>query len=247
MSLEDHPDTYREILKKLDDKSLGRICQTDKYAKKICGDDIFWYNRIIDMFNIKSNEVLEAKLKNETYKEFYTSSRFFDFKNKIYPMCLDLLKIPKLSQMVIDDFYNPTEGFVSAAFTRDIDGMTYLLLKIVLERYKKDGLEYKEIEDLIVNAKNKFEDYRSDQFDTNTFELTEKEKILFQRLIDIPIPILRSSSKIRPSFFKNLKNPEEIFKLIAFIHKGFTSGQLPFDIKWDELCTHPYLFEKFVY
>ncbi len=36
------------ILDKLDDESLGRICQTDRYARDVlCADNNFWRRRII--------------------------------------------------------------------------------------------------------------------------------------------------------------------------------------------------------
>jgi len=234
-----YKDANFEILNKLDDKSLGRMCQVNPEFKKLCDDDMFWKNRIISLFG---EEILSIKNPLETYKRFYTSKRFGDYKNKIYPWCRDVLRVPKLSQMVIDDFYNPDKGFINWSFTRDREGIIYLLLKIVLQREDSDA-----IRKLITDAKNIIPDYRLEQFDPETFDLTDKEKMVFRQIIDIPvgrIEILKNAAKVRPEFVKAFSQEErpEIFKFIAFIHNGFKSGRIPFDIKWDELCTHPYLF-----
>ena len=232
-----------EILNRLDDKSLGRMCQVNPDIKKICDDDNFWRNRI---WSIYGKDI--SKYPSETYREFYTSNRFKDFRNK-HSMCVDLLKIPKLSQMVIDDFYNPDKGFVNEAYTRDKEGITYLLLKIVLERAENK----KDIEKLIDEARERLPEYRLEEFSPETYSLTDKERATFKKIIDIPyvnrINLLRSTGMNRPEAIKALgtKEAPQIFKFVAFIHNGFKNGKLPLNIKWDELCTHPYLFEELVF
>ena len=238
---------YRDInelfLNELDDKTLGRMCRVNLEAKKICEDDQFWLRRILKIYG---EEILKAKKEDETYKQFYTSPNFIEFTKK-YSSCLAILTVPKLSQMVIDDFYNPSKGFINLHFTRDLEAIIYLLLKIVLQR---DNSE--KIRNLITEAKNNIPDYRLEEFDTETFELTDKEKTLFRTIIDIPIgriEILKNTGKVRPEFIKSLGLNEspEIFKFISFIHNGFKTGRLPLDIKWDELCTHPYMFSTLTF
>ena len=237
-----YKDVNIEILNLLDDKSLGRMCQVNPSAKKICDDDNFWKNRIINIFG---KELLKEKYPFETFKEFYQSNRFADFKKK-NDMCRDLLKIPKLSQMVIDDFYNPDKGFVDIGYTMDREGITYLLLKIVLERSENK----EEIEKLITEIKERIPEYRLALFDTETFNLTDKEKKLFRQIIDVPflnrIELLKTTAKNMPDVIRSLGLNEAplIFKFVVFIHNGFKTGRLPLNIKWDELCTHPYLFQK---
>ena len=181
-------------------------------------DDNFWKIRILSIFGDKSEEVLKSKPKGQTYKDFYKSKWFYEYKNKIYPWCLELLKFPKTSQLVIDDFYNPSTGFVDGGYTRDIEGMKYLLLKVVLERYNKDGLDDSKIIELIKQVRNQIPEYRANEF-SDKLNLTEKEKQYFYKLIDLPLgksEILISVAKTNPAFIRSVKNGPEVFKLIAF-------------------------------
>ena len=96
---------------------------------------------------------------------------------------------------------------------------------------------------MIKQVKNEIPEYR-DEF-SDSLNLTEKEKQYFYNLIDLPLgrgEILSSVERRNPDLIRKLTNPPEIFKLIAFIHNGFKDGKLPLDVKWDELCTHPYLY-----
>ncbi len=40
-----------EILKKLDDAELGKICSTNKYFRELCKNQDFWRNRTVDRFS----------------------------------------------------------------------------------------------------------------------------------------------------------------------------------------------------
>ena len=224
------------ILNKLDDYSLDKTCKTVKKFRNICNDEDFWKYRIISIFGNKSEEILNGKPENQSWKDFYLSKRY-----EIYSWCLDLLNVPKTSQMVIDDFYNPYTGFVNRGYTRDVEGMKYLLLKIVLERYNKDGLDNTKLIELLKEVKSEIPEYRENQF-SDSLNLTEKEKVYFYQLIDIPIgrsEILRSN----PKFINSLRrNAPEVAKLVVHINNGLKEGKIPLDIKWDELCKHPYLY-----
>ena len=235
-------DVNEIILNESDDKTLNSLCMLNLEARKICNDDQFWRRRILKLYG---EDILQAKKASETYRDFYTGPIFREYVNKIYPWCLDLLKIPKLSQMVIDDFYNPTKGFINSAFTRRPAEITYLLLKIVFGRDNSA-----EIRKLIKSAENDIPEIHREQFDFDTYYLTEKEKNEFLRIIDVKQirpTILKNVGKIRPSAITSIENAPEVFKLVMFIHNGFETGQLPLDIKWDELCTHPYLLTEFSY
>ncbi|GAH25446.1 unnamed protein product, partial [marine sediment metagenome] len=66
-------------------------------------------------------------------------------------------------------------GFVNRGYTRDVEGMKYLLLKIVLERYNKDGLDNTKLIELLKEVKSEIPEYRENQF-SDSLNLTEKEK-----------------------------------------------------------------------
>lgn len=229
-----------KILNLLSDKDLNNFCRINKF-KSICEDDMFWKSRILAIFGSNSKEVLKNKPKSQTYKEFYESENLQQLI-KIRGWCLDLLNLPKKSQMVIDDFYNPQTGFIKVLGNED---MIYLLLKIVLQRYRKEGLDDTKLIQLVKQAKNEIPKY--DPFAgkfSDSLDLTENEKKVFYKLLNVPVDrrqILQRNSKL-------LKGDAELAKFISFINIGFKEGKLPLDIKWDELCTHPYLYtEKLVF
>jgi hypothetical protein len=245
-------DLDEKILNELDDKSLSQMCQVNEKVRSICNDDSFWRRRIYLIFGDDAKIILKAKKKYESYREFYTSKRFLDYKNKTYPLCLEIQNLPHNSQMVIDDFYNPESGFVNFAFTRDEVGITYLLLKIVYGRLLKDGnfLEAKKLEKTIDEQKLNIPDYRQESFNLETYNMTEKEKKLFLKTINIEMgrgPILKSVASRNSKFVKSLKNAPESFKVISTIHNGFLKGKIPFDIKWNELCTFRHLLKGLTY
>jgi hypothetical protein len=239
-------DLDEKLLNEVDDVSLGRMCQTNSKVKSICDNDQFWRRRIYLLFGDKAEKVLKAKEVNETYRDFYTSQRFLDYKAHVYPICAEIESLPHNSQMVIDDFYNPETGFVNIAFTRDQVGITYLLLKIVYGRLLKDGnmVDADKLKKVIDEQKLNIPEYRFPSFHLDSYELTKREKQLFSDLINIDVgrpSILKSVATRNSKFVKSLKNAPKSFALIAKLHNGFRKGEIPFDIKWSELCTFPQL------
>lgn len=245
-------DIDEKILNELDDISLAKLCQVNSKVKSICDNDMFWRRRIFLLFGDKAEKILEAKEKEETYRDFYTSKRFLEYKKITYPLCVEIQNLPHNSQMVIDDFYNPETGFINFAFTRDEVGMTYLLLKIVYERLLKDGnfLESEKLKKVIDDYKVNIPDYRMESFNLQEYILTEEEKELFYQMIAIDIgrgPILKSVASRNSKFIKSLKKAPESFKVIATIHRGFMTRTIPLDIKWSEICTTPQLLRGLQY
>lgn len=65
--LSGYKDVDREILNKLDDKSLLKACSIDKYTWNTVCDDDFLKRRLLG----KYPEIERYKLKNETWKSFF--------------------------------------------------------------------------------------------------------------------------------------------------------------------------------
>jgi len=229
-------DPLFDILNRLSDKDLDNFCQVNNF-KNICEDDMFWKSRILAIFESNTEEILKDKPESQSYQEFYKSRL-----QQIRGWCLQLLKLPKKSQMVIDDFYNPQTGFIKVFGSED---MIYLLLKIVLQKYRKEGLDDTKLIQLVKKAKSEIPEYHpfAGKF-SDSLDLTEGEKEVFYKLLNIPMgrrQILQRNSKL-------LKGDAELAKFISFINIGFKEGKLPLDIKWTELCSHPYLYtEKLVF
>lgn len=231
-------DVDYEILNSLNDKDLASYCSTKKEARKVCQDEQFWINRIIKYYG---KETLLGKGKaNLSYRDYYTSG-----KAETYTMCKEIEKIPHLSEMVIDDFYNPHVGFIPGYYTRDTTGLTYLLLKIVLTR--ADNKQNKqEIREMINRTYQAMDDFRRDSFTPYTDEMTGYEKMLFYNTIDVFIGmpgIIKSVSRSRPNIFEKLEKPENSFRLITHIHQGFIAKKIPLNVLWSELCNVPYVLE----
>ncbi len=80
-------DVDYEILSKLNDVELGKMCSTDKYFRDLCKNDTFWRNRTINKFGKYLGGIeglnkyfLESQLK--TWREYYIS--IVDFLERIY-------------------------------------------------------------------------------------------------------------------------------------------------------------------
>ena len=78
-------DVDLEILSKMNDRELGRICSTDKYFRNLCKNDDFWRNRTMKRFGKYFGDKLyyyfqETQL--PTWREYYIS--VVDFLEKIY-------------------------------------------------------------------------------------------------------------------------------------------------------------------
>jgi hypothetical protein len=74
-----------EILSKMDDRELGRICSTDKYFAKLCQNNMFWKNRTVKRFGkYFGNNLDKYFLDSEktTWRDYYIS--IIDFLEKIY-------------------------------------------------------------------------------------------------------------------------------------------------------------------
>jgi hypothetical protein len=58
------------ILSKLNDKDLESFCLTNKAAAKLCKDDNFWINRIIEKYG---KDALKYKPENKTWRQYYSN------------------------------------------------------------------------------------------------------------------------------------------------------------------------------
>ena len=72
-ALTGNKDTDILILMRLSDMDLISACSTNKYVKTLCDDQVFWCNRIFNVFNIAYIEILELKkyLVFEDFKTLY--------------------------------------------------------------------------------------------------------------------------------------------------------------------------------
>ena len=218
------------ILNKLSDKDLASFCQTSKIAQKICNDEELWARRIRQKYGVEPpSKYLNGKHK---IRDFYQSGRI-----KRYLACKNLEKSAR-SQLVIDDIYNPKNGFIGEKIIRDPEGMTYLLLKIVYSKLKKtDDEQIEQMKKLIEQARQAVPEWNRDDF-SDEYILTEKDKKQLMKRLNF----IYSSFQLdlQRSFFNLPENHHFIFK----IHDGFRKEKIALDILWSELCVHPYIIQN---
>ena len=231
-----------DILLRLDDISLASLCSTNREARELCKREQFWKNRIVSVYG---SEALKGKPERETFRDYYTSG-----KVKTYTICKTIEGVQHMSQLVVDDFYHPVNGLINANYTRDLQSLVYLLLKITYTRMEsfdpRDLEEEERLKRAINQAVERVPEYRQSSFNLDTYYMTPGEKDEFIKLIDIKIgrpQILRSASRNRPDMIKAFSNPEVQFRLLAHIHDGFRKYKIPLDIFWSELCTIPYVLD----
>ena len=243
-------DTDVMVLDRLDDKSLASMCSVNPRFRNLCNDDLFWKRRIQLIFRDKADEVLSSKFEGETYKQFYTSKRFQNYKNKIYPLCVEIQKLPRRSQLVLDDLYSEG-GFLRTMIKLGIhdDYFDFNVIKLAYNRLvRENNLKEAEKYELLLN------NLKGTIFDAYGFlpELSwDKEDTEYMRHIledEITrIELLKYLGVNKPDFLRSLKNPAESVKIITTIHNGLKTGKIPLDIKWDEICTFPHMLNELVF
>jgi hypothetical protein len=72
MLLTGNKDTNLSILERLNDTDLANLCQVNREAKKLCNDENFWRNRLLNKFReLGSLEELKKYKGDRTWKQYY--------------------------------------------------------------------------------------------------------------------------------------------------------------------------------
>ena len=103
-----HKDIDREIMIKVDDKTLSSMCQVNKSNRKICRDKNFWMQRVAYFYNISIRNVT-------LLEDFY----------EIYGMDLYvyLSKSPKntikwMLELILEDYNNLTDDQIFLSLSK---------------------------------------------------------------------------------------------------------------------------------
>jgi hypothetical protein len=98
-----------EILSKLDDSEIGKLCSTNKYFRNLCKDDVFWRNRTIKRFgkylgNAETLNTYRNQYNIPTWRLYYIS--LIDFLDRDYFKNdrKDLLKLHTLKEKNNNNF-----------------------------------------------------------------------------------------------------------------------------------------------
>ncbi len=131
------PDLNREIFLKLDDNSLGRICETSKVANDMCNDDSFWRERIMSKFDI---DLTKYKDEKSSYRDMYIFLKEYNARglelllDKLYIYGhLPILKYLIEEKIKINAYHSITTVSYSIIHEYTIDNYYY-----TLERYLSD-------------------------------------------------------------------------------------------------------------
>lgn len=225
MKFTGNKETDKIILQNLDDDSLTKFCQINKYAKLVCNDEFFWLNRIIIR---SSKDVLMGKKEFQTYKDYYISGKY-----KVYELCKNLSNKVQ-SQLVIDTLYNSVTGYINV-YSNNI--MDFLILKILLSYVKKHPspvLTQLDVEEMLNEKYTKIQTWNTLAISENINIFNDTDFKTFHKVIDM------NSSKIK-NYFKSFKLSILDKRFIEYIHLGFRNKKIPLDMTWNKLCSLSYV------
>ena len=63
--------TDMEIMQQLEDNDLVNLCQTNRYSRNLCQNEIFWMNRVLRKFPDLDLEIAKQYKKNRTWANYY--------------------------------------------------------------------------------------------------------------------------------------------------------------------------------
>lgn len=89
-------DVDMKILEQLEDKDLGRACQTNQYVQQLCQNENFWRRRFIDKFGLyyTNNLDLINKYKGDsTWRHYYITIIDLPYRKKIDIDRFDLITL----------------------------------------------------------------------------------------------------------------------------------------------------------
>ena len=86
-------DVDMEILQQLEDKDLVNVCQTNRYSRNLCNNQLFWMNRVLRKFRVDIN-LLKKYKGDRSWADYYIKDL-----RKIRPLNGDSLA----EQMFVED------------------------------------------------------------------------------------------------------------------------------------------------
>ena len=183
-------DVDYEILYKLDDKELGRICQTDQYFRKLCANDTFWMNRTLRRFGryLGSVETIKQYLKD--YK--YTSWR------KYYIFLVDSIES-------IYRLFNKGSYYKSGR--NDVN-----ILKTIIENNNED------LEEAVIGETKINEDEVLDNFVTYKWKEILKEDLVYPNFFNYYYPLSNEQSEEFFDYLLSLEKVDPNVALKMLLH-----------------------------
>lgn len=234
-------DLNYEIMYYMDDKSLGELCKTSKKLKALCENDTFWRNRIEKLYG---SNLLKYKKEDQTWKNFYINSE----EIKRIKLCRQLRDLPHTSKLVIDDLYNPVTGYINARSTLDESGITYVVLKITLNKMLQSSIindeEIRKLQSLIDNLVPALQD-QGRTFSLDTYKFTQVDYDTFINIINVPYLTKRHLyDNMKSEVKRSLGVLDDVITkrlpIILYIHQLFYERKLSPFITWNELCNQMY-------
>lgn len=150
-------DTDILILTQMSDEDLLNVCSVNTYLHSLCNQESFWINRLINRFG---NQVLEGKLEELTWKDYYLT---LVGSGSAKPIVLrDPYLIGKLDLGTIDPTDPNTVLSLSSILAVGYNGITTFkeLLTIIYLYQKINGKNpetNKVVNDILNNIKNENE------------------------------------------------------------------------------------------
>lgn len=107
------PDVDLKIMADMDDRTLLEFCQTSKYARTLCNNELFWKKRLIRKYGLFN------KNEDRTWKEFYLKIIYYldeySLGEALYHISIKGLKNLDLIRFFIARGANINQGLFGAS------------------------------------------------------------------------------------------------------------------------------------
>ena len=148
MSLIGNKDVDMEILLKLNDSKIPRVCAVNRYVNQICESDIFWYRKLIDRIEkVKKDnfsrvkDLLDREVNGEGIREmmkffgFETPKQLYQYLNRFQEKSLYLIYFqPDAGDLQVNDNYEIDKNKLPIYINYD-QLIYYLRREIIIGNY----------------------------------------------------------------------------------------------------------------
>ena len=177
MSLSGNKDVDMEIILKLDDSELPRVCSVNKYVNKICESDAFWYRRLINKINLvkKDNFSKYKDLENieVTGERIREMQKYFGLES-LKELNIFLNKLPKNALYIEYHGFERNNRNIESAF--DISNLPKYI--------NREELIYELRRNVSINKYKQMPDGITIPYESISFFINPMKKKLIKRIYD---------------------------------------------------------------
>ena len=111
------------ILSQMDDKTLYNFCKVNKSARKLCSDENFWKNRLIQKYG---QDAAKYKPEKKSWKKHYSFVHYAVFNTGYTSRIIYRIGEPSLLSTVHEDFYKVSYPRGTDELYRNLDKIIFV-------------------------------------------------------------------------------------------------------------------------